>query len=82
MRVTLSRSAGTITSTDGRQPTDLNFGNTFVAPFSLRWRLELLLIRIAHMFGVHNPVEVHEWDIETGSIKYIGMRCLICETEC
>lgn len=36
--------------------------------------------RIAHLFGRHLWMEKLEWDTENGSIKRLGVACLLCRT--
>lgn len=35
--------------------------------------------RWKHRLGFHSMVPVEEWNRETGSVRYIGLRCWFCE---
>lgn len=35
--------------------------------------------RFLHLFGLHSPGPAYLWDEETGSLKFLGEHCVICE---
>ena len=47
-----------------------------------RWRGQELWHELIHPLGFHFPLEAEQWDPETGSVKYLGRRCLICDAVC
>ena len=48
----------------------------------LWWKWTWQWRRLIHPLGFHMPLEAEDWDLKTGSVKYIGRRCLICDAEC
>lgn len=88
-RRTLSPYVGITTSTDGPLPTDPLYVDTFEelatsrgasSPVSDRkYVIWVLLGRVRHLFGLHTWVPLEEWDLDVGSMRYIGRLCWHCQ---
>jgi len=47
-----------------------------VTPERRDWRMGWA--KLIHKVGLHTPGESYEWDTETHSLRWLGMRCVVC----
>lgn len=40
------------------------------------WRM--VMARVVHKIGLHTPGEAYEWDPVNHSLRWMGMRCVVC----
>jgi len=41
------------------------------------WRFSIKT-RVRHLFGLHTMIGLEEWDLDAGSMRYVGMVCWGC----
>lgn len=91
-RPTSSPSVGTTTSTDGLLPTDPLYVTTFEELAQSRKARELTLSdrryaiwlawgKVKHLVGIHTFVPLEEWDLDAGSMQYVGSVCWHCKEQ-
>jgi hypothetical protein len=47
-----------------------------VTPERRDWRMGWA--KLIHKIGLHTPGESYEWDTQTHSLRWLGMRCVVC----